>query len=246
MNTKYILLCSALAATLLSALITFIPIGLYNQAEVSALLPTLFTPASFTFSIWSLIYLSWIALGIHEAFWKSWVSKDNAYLLASAQILSSLWLIPSQFLWIWTSLIVMFGILYLLSLSLAISRKENKYFRYTVELFWGWILVACIANIHLFLVSYEIYYIPEALTYISILLALSINITLIQKYNIFIPALVSVWAWFGIYIWQGIWNIKIFGIVTSLILSLLIIYTYLEQIIEFMYSIKSLIQQKKK
>jgi hypothetical protein len=82
MNQKYILLVSAIIATIFSALISIIPIGLYNQAEVSAMLPTLFTPAPITFSIWSIIYLSWIALGIYEAFGKSWVSKNNTYILA--------------------------------------------------------------------------------------------------------------------------------------------------------------------
>jgi len=246
MNTKYVLLISALIATLCSALITIIPIGIYNQADVSAFFPTLFTPAPFTFSIWSIIYLSWIALWIHEAFGKSWISKDNAYLLASAQILSSLWLIPSQFLWIWTSLIVMFGVLYLLSLSFILSRKENIYFRYTVELFWWWIIVACIANTHLFLVASAIYYMPEILTYISIALALGINILLIQRYNIFIPALVSAWAWFGIYIWQGILTIRIFGIMTSLILVALILYTYQEKMYEYFQIIKNYLYKRKK
>ena len=62
MNQKYILLSSALLSTLLSGLISIIPIGIYNQAQVSATLPTLFTPATITFSIWSIIYLSWIVL----------------------------------------------------------------------------------------------------------------------------------------------------------------------------------------
>jgi len=194
MNQKYILLSSAIIATILSWLISVIPIGLYNQAEVSTMFPTLFTPDTFTFGIWSVIYLSWIALWIYEALWKSWISKDNVYLLAWAQILSSLWLIPSQYLWIGTSLVVMLGVLYLLSINIATSQKENIYFRSVVQLFFWWILVAFIANIHLFLVDYSIYFIPEILTYISILWALAINTVLIKKYSIYIPSLVLVWA----------------------------------------------------
>lgn len=201
MKQKYILLLSALIATILSGIITVVPIGSYNQAQVSAMLPTLFTPATITFSIWSLIYLSWIALGLHEAFWKSWVSKQNIYLLASAQIISSLWLIPSQYFFISISLIVMLIVFILLSISLIRSQKESKYYRYTLELFFGWILVAFIANIHLTLVAYNLYFIPEILTYISILWALIINIFLIRK-SLYIPALVCIWAAIGIIIAQ--------------------------------------------
>jgi benzodiazapine receptor len=46
----------------LSGLATIIPLGAFDQGEVSALYPTLFTPAVFTFSIWSIIYLSWVVI----------------------------------------------------------------------------------------------------------------------------------------------------------------------------------------
>ncbi len=198
MNQKYILLISAVLTLVLSALISAIPIWLYNQAEVSAMLPTLFTPDTFTFGIWSVIYVSFIALWIYEALWKTWISRENVYLLAAAQVLSSLWLIPSQYLWIGTSLIVMSWVLYLLSINIFSSQNEHKYFRYTLELFFGWILVAFIANIHLFLVDYGVYFFPEILTYISIALALWINVYFIIQKNIFIPSLVLIWACIGI------------------------------------------------
>jgi len=246
MNQKYILLISACIAILLSAIISIVPIGYYNQAEVSALLPTLFTPASFTFSIWSIIYLSWLLIWAWEALWKTWITKENAYLLAAAQILSTLWLIPSQSLWIGSSLIVMFGVLYLLGISLWLSRSENTYFRHTVELFFGWILVACIANIHLFLVSYEIYYIPEILTYLSIALALGINIILLQKYNIFIPALVCIWAGFGVFIWQSMFLIQVLGLTSSIVLISFMLFKYSKQIVECFQNIKSQFPARKK
>ena len=219
MNPKYILLISAVISIAFSWVASLLPIGLYDQWTVSGLYPTLFTPATFTFSIWSVIYLSWIALWLHEAFWNSWISKKNVYLLASAQILSSLWLVPSQYLWLWTSLIVMFLVLATLVVWLKESRSENIYFRTTLELFFWWILVACIANIHLVLVAYNIYIIPEILTYISILIALGINIFLILKHNIFIPSLVLIWAGIGIIIWQEDINTQIlsgFAILTLL------------------------------
>jgi len=59
---KYILLISGVISVALASIISVVPIGIANQAQVSAMFPTLFTPATFTFSIWGLIYLSWIIL----------------------------------------------------------------------------------------------------------------------------------------------------------------------------------------
>jgi hypothetical protein len=58
--SRYILLVSGIFATLISSLVSAIPIGSYNQAQVSAMFPTFITPSAFTFSIWGLIYLTWI------------------------------------------------------------------------------------------------------------------------------------------------------------------------------------------
>ena len=43
------------------------PLGGYSQADISNMYPTAITPAGFTFSIWSLIYLSWLIAGVYIA-----------------------------------------------------------------------------------------------------------------------------------------------------------------------------------
>lgn len=42
-------------------------IGGMTQADISNMYPTAITPAGFTFAIWSLIYLSWIVVGVFIA-----------------------------------------------------------------------------------------------------------------------------------------------------------------------------------
>jgi len=150
---RYILLISWILSVWFSALASLLPIWLYNQAVVSGMFPTLITPASYTFSIWSIIYLSWIILWSLVAVWKVQVSRRNTYLLAGAQILSSLWLIPSQYLYISLSLVVMIWVFILLILAFKNINTESKYYRWTLGLFLWWILVAFIANLHLTLVS---------------------------------------------------------------------------------------------
>jgi benzodiazapine receptor len=202
MPTKYILLVSAIISVIFSGLATIIPLGAFDQGEVSALYPTLFTPAVFTFSIWSIIYLSWVVIWIFQALQKIMISRENAILLWAAQILSSLWLIPSQYLFTGSSLIVMAGVLYLLFILFYESRTESLFFKWVVDLFLWWIIVASLANLHLVLVSYEIYFFPLQLTIISIVLGLLINMYLIIKYKSFIPSLVLVWALVWIIAWQ--------------------------------------------
>lgn len=205
MPTKYILLVSALISVIFSGLASVVPLWNYNQAQVSALLPTLFTPASYTFSIWSIIYLSWLIIGWLLALWKINVSGKNILILASAQILSSIWLIPSQFMLTGTSLIVMSWVLYLLIILFYESRRESTIFKIISDLFLGWIIIACLANIHLTLVSYWIYgtwIIPIILTVISLFLWLAVNTYFIEKYQTNVPALVLIWAGVWIIVWQ--------------------------------------------
>jgi len=165
---------------------------------------TLIVPATYTFSIWGLIYLSWLLLWIQQAIWNIHISRQNSILLWSAQILSSLWLIPSQYLWIGTSLWVISWVLYLLLILFYESRNENVFFKSVSDLFLGWIIVAFIANFHQTLVFYDIYFFALELTFISILIGLAINLYFIIKYKSAVPSLVLIWALVGIIFWQEI------------------------------------------
>ena len=196
---KYFLFVSAIVAVWLSAVISIIPIGMYNQWQVSALLPTLFTPATYTFWIWSLIYLSWIVLWCATLIWSIHISPKNTYLLSGAQVLSSLWLIPAQYFYIATSLCVMLVLLFLLTKTFLHSQKEPALFRYTLELFFWWIVIASIANIHLTLVDYDVYFFPVFLTSVSIILGCIINLFITFRYKAFIAP--------SVFIWSAIWII---------------------------------------
>jgi len=202
MQTRYILLISAIISVIFSWAASVIPIWILNQWEVSALYPTLIVPATYTFSIWSLIYLSWIVLWILAAVNKIDISRENTLLLAWAQVLSSFWLIPSQYLWTGTSLIVILGVLYLLLILFFESRKESIFFKSVAELFLWWIVVASLANLHLVLVSYDIYFLPVELTFFSILWGLILNIYFIKKHHSYVPAWVFLWALIWIILWQ--------------------------------------------
>lgn len=198
---------SALISVWLSALFTIYQIGGYNQAQVSALFPTSITPATYTFAIWSVIYLSWIALGIFIAQKNIFLKKENIWLFTAAQMLSSLWLIPSQSLHIFTSFIVMLAIAFALTLTFFNSQEENIYFRYVNQLFYGWILIALLANFHQTLIFLNLYLFPTLFGVFTIICALGINLYFLFRYNALIINAVYIWA--AIWISLGADNILI-------------------------------------
>ncbi len=194
-----LLLISAIVAIIVSMLATIIPIGVANQWEVSAMFPTFITPATFTFSIWSVIYVSWVFLWVQVIRKKESVSLQNTLLFWLAQILSSFWLIPSQYLLITTSFIVMLMILCTLTYIFFHETKKSRFFTNTLQLFFGWILIACIANFHQVLVANDIYNHPVILTVISLVWAWWFVGYLLYEYHAQIIA--------GVYVWACIWII---------------------------------------
>lgn len=198
----YILLISAIISVGLSSYLSAIrPWGMQDQAMISENFSTIITPAGFIFSIWWLIYTSWILLWVYVAYKKIKIKKKSIYLLAAAQVLSTLWLIPSQYAQIALSFLVMLWILTLL--YMWVTRKDkNKYFSWVVQLFFWWILVASIANLHQTLVYLDIYYYPVILWVISIIAWVWVNIYMLRKYNYIIPAIVFFWAAIGIIVAQ--------------------------------------------
>ena len=154
---KFILLVTSILVIVFTSLVS-IPgssflIGGMTQADISNMFPTAITPAGFTFSIWSLIYLSWIFAGIYAL--KNPLKKDKRFLIvfSLAILLTAIWLIPWGYMFIGTSLVVMMMILGLLKYAFRLSRDSHPILRYSTELTLGWIHIATVANITIWLVS---------------------------------------------------------------------------------------------
>lgn len=237
--TRYGLIISAIISLCLSAFLTLSGFWGFTQKEVSDLLPTIITPTYYTFSIWSIIYISWCILGVYVYIKKIEIQKKHIYMMMSAQILSSIWLIPSQMLLIPLSFIIMISIILLLTLLFFISREEDAYFQNTVQLFYGWICIASIANLHQVLVFKDIYFFPTLLGYISIFLAFWYNIWLLYKYNSWIIALVYIWAGIWIYFWTNSTHIANLTFVTSIVLMLYMLFKNQTYIRRFIFSSKT-------
>lgn len=176
------LLIIALLTTVATGLISLYQLNGVDQAIISTRYYTMMVPANFTFQIWIVIYISWITLGIYQAYayWNqnnSWigvirqklwghtrVSQRSIILLSVVMLLTIIWLFTWHFSMIFRSLLVMSLIFGALSYWWYRERPtEMKYVKWVMELATGWITVAIIANLGAFFVSADI--VPDILSH---------------------------------------------------------------------------------
>ena len=182
-----------------------------NVGELSAEYGNLFTPASYAFSIWGLIFLALVVLsifGIKRAFFggkTDWITQLGPWLF-TANALNCLWV----YFWlsesIAASVIVMLGIL--LSLIAAIIALNMERWDAPIEIiafvWWplcaysGWITVATIANVAAWLPVSDIdltgLLSETGWTIVMIVVAVLVNLFMIATRNMREFALVGVWA----------------------------------------------------
>lgn len=133
-----------------------LPVGGQTTGEVSAKYPSLFTPASFTFSIWGLIYLGLTAFVIYQALP---AQRDNQ-LLASISLpfklnclANALWIFAWHYDQLLLSIVLMLAILVTLIWiyrelgAHPVKGVEKIVVAFPFSVYVGWITVATIANI---------------------------------------------------------------------------------------------------
>jgi translocator protein len=147
-----LLLAGALA---LNAMANLLPLGGRTTGEVSALYPTLFTPAGFTFSIWGVIYLLLVAWTLAQ-FLPSYAATARriapAFALSCA--LNGAWLLAWHHLRIGLSMAVMVALLaVVLRINLHLEEEGRLLPRSAFGLYLGWLCVAAVANAAVLLVA---------------------------------------------------------------------------------------------
>lgn len=235
----------------LNALANILPINGQTTGSVSDAYVNLFTPDAYTFSIWGLIYL---LLGIYVVYQLGFFRKDyivnrnNLFnqvgiLFSLSSIVNSLWILAWHYDKMLLSTILIVTILVLLIAINVIIKKEDlslkeKFFiRLPFSVYFGWITVATIANITVYLVSigWKGFGIGENIWAMIILLVgvLIGGLTTIKQRDI-AYGLVLIWAYGGIYSkhisesgWNSEYPLVIATITISLgILVLTLLYTF--------------------
>lgn len=160
---KILALVTYIAMVVMNFLANGLPINNRGTGEISNAYPNLFAPAGPAFSIWGLIYL---LLGIYVIY--QFVKKDqkteeiiqkiNPFFIATS-LANISWIFAWHYDYIGISVCIMAVLLILLIKIADIVRLENFT---TLEktsiwapfsIYFGWITVASIANITVFLVS---------------------------------------------------------------------------------------------
>ncbi len=204
-----------LAMITTNSLANIIPLNGVTTGEVSNNYPNLFAPSAFTFSIWGLIYLMLGFYSLYQfGFFRSKEDADREVLFKKiginfifSSIANTLWIFSWHFDVIGLSLLCIVAILFFLIKIANIlnkekfSLKEKVFILFPFSIYFGWITVATIANVTVFLVSigWDRFGLTEQTWTIVALLAGTIigSLRMFKDRNV-AYGLVLIWAYLGI------------------------------------------------
>lgn len=205
------------AMVAVNVLANALPIGGVTTGEASDAYANLFTPAGVTFSIWGLIYLLLLAYTLRQfGFRRQESSPEREKLLAATgryfigtSLANIAWIFAWHYGLMWLSVLFMLTLLFFL-IKIAdgvnkakLSLMDTLSIRLPFSVYFGWITVATIANITVFLVSlgWRGFGLAEAVWAVIILLigACIGTLRMLKDKNIFYGS-VLVWAYGGIWL----------------------------------------------
>ena len=200
-----------------NAMANIVPLGGKTTGEVSALYPSLFTPAGFTFGIWALIYSALTLFIVYQALPGQHGNERIARISGWFKVNcagNALWIFAWHYDFIWMSLALMLVILATLLLmyrSLAIVDRsaplaERCLLQFPISLYTGWISVALIANISAVQTAMDWNNVGlDAITWtlLKIAVAAVVASTVITQRRDRVFVLVIAWAAYGISVGQA-------------------------------------------
>jgi hypothetical protein len=192
-------------------------LGGVNTAEISNANPSLITPAGYVFSIWGIIYILLAVFVIFQALpsqREEEYTKKIGWLFVLSSFLNIVWLFLWQYELLSVSVVLMFLLLAtLIALYLrlnigksAVSFREKLAVHVPFSVYLGWITIASIANVAVFLVSenWDGFGIStETWATLIIIVALVITFLVLATRRDIAYGLVIVWALTGIAVNQS-------------------------------------------
>lgn len=210
MLTKIIVAVTYLAMVVMNFLANGLPINNRSTGDISDAYPNLFAPAGPAFSIWGLIYLLLGGYVLYQFVKKDQKTEDLLQKINPLFIATSLanisWIFAWHYDYIGLSVFIMVTLLMLLIQIADMLRTERftsleKLFIWApFSVYFGWITVATIANITVFLVSinWNGFGVADFVwTSIVLLVGALIGIFRMRKDKNIVYGLVLVWA----YLW---------------------------------------------
>jgi hypothetical protein len=188
-----------------------LPINNRTTGDISDAYPNLFAPAGITFSIWGVIYLLLAGFVIYQ-----FINRDKEIdniinlinpLFIVTSIINILWIFSWHYDFIGISVLLMLSLLFFLIRIVDVFPRNNLTFKIKIftllpfNVYFGWITVATIANITVFLVSigWNGFGIANYI-WMNIILIVGalIGILRMRKDKSIVYGLVLVWAYSGI------------------------------------------------
>lgn len=214
---QIVIVVTTLLALTVNALAVLLPLNGQDTGEISDRLATYFTPAGYVFSIWSVIFLGWIAFAVLQALpsWREYPAfRKIGYLFALSHIANAAWLFCWHYNYFGLSVLVMLTLLGLLIATYLTYHSSQSRARGVekwaademLSIYLGWISVATIANIAVWLTSIQwdgFGIAPQTWAAIMIVVAtlLAAWMTFSRKDTGFVA--VFVWAFAGIAVKQA-------------------------------------------
>lgn len=182
-----------------------------TTGEISDAYPNLFAPAGLTFSIWGLIYLLLAGYVVYQ-FTKIGQSRETLFkkinpLFIATSLANIAWIFAWHYDFIGLSVVIMAVLLFSLIKiadilrSELFSAQEQLFISVPFSIYFGWITVATIANITVFLVSigWNRFGVADYVwTSIILLVGALIGILRMRKDANIAYGLVLIWAYLGI------------------------------------------------
>lgn len=220
--------------------------GLINgetMASISGRYQNLFTPAGYAFSIWGLIYLGLLGFVIYYGpFTKHTEAKEKAVINTGwwfmiSCIANSLWI----FTWLHEYTLITIPVMILLFVSLlkiignnrniieSRDLKTTVFLRLPFYIYSGWVSVALIADIAVYLkkIQWTGFGIPDTgWTVLMFVIAAAIHLYMVWKKNMSAFGLVAVWALIAIAVANRYSNqtVSVSAIVTALFILINIVF----------------------
>ena len=224
-----------------------LPINNRSTGQISDAYPNLFAPAGLTFAIWSLIYLLLAGYVVFQ-FFKSGqnteetINKINPLFIATSLVNIS-WIFAWHYDHIGLSVLIM-AVLLILLIKIADLLRAQRYTALGKLFIWapfsvyfGWITVAAIANITVFMVSigWNGFGIADFVwTSIILLVGALIGILRMQKDKNIAYGLVLIWAYLGILLKHssaGVFNGQYPSVIATVIVCLILFGSFIGRII---------------
>jgi translocator protein len=213
MNTRFLPwlnIFGLVAVLIINTLAITLPINGMSTGTISDLYPSLFTPAGFTFSIWSVIYSLLITFSVYQF----WIKKESYFAELSLWFLLSClanvsWILAWHYLFTLASVVIMLLLLFSLTriflLLQSITIKNTAQWigvKLPFLFYLSWICVATIANFSCLLLSWKWeggFLSPEYWTVAMIAIAALLGLFIAFRFKEPFFLLVLMWAFFGIY-----------------------------------------------